>query len=79
MQRKVSCREALGSAVLELLEEEELYDVKVTRFGYPDHYIEQGEQPELRSEYGLDAAGIAAGIRKAMVLTPEYGWNTGRM
>ena len=52
--------------MLELLEEEGLEDVAVTRFGYPDRYIEQGEQPDLRAAYGLDAAGIAAGIRKGM-------------
>ncbi|HEX9080170.1 MAG TPA: 1-deoxy-D-xylulose-5-phosphate synthase [Desulfuromonadaceae bacterium] len=53
-----------GAAVLELLEEEGVEGVRVVRFGYPDRYIEQGEQPELRRMYGLDVAGIAAGIRK---------------
>jgi len=55
-----------GSAVLELLEEEGVEGTKVTRFGYPDCFIEQGEQPELRRMYGLDSEGIAAGIRKVM-------------
>ena len=55
-----------GSAVLELLEEEGVEGTRVTRFGYPDSFIEQGEQPELRKRYGLDSEGIAAGIRKAM-------------
>jgi 1-deoxy-D-xylulose-5-phosphate synthase len=36
------------------------------RFGYPDQFIEQGEQRELRKMYGLDSEGIAAGIRKAL-------------
>lgn len=53
-----------GSAVLELLEEQGIPDVSVTCIGYPDHYIEQGEQPELRSRYGLDAAGISERIRR---------------
>ena len=52
-----------GSAVLELLEEEGVTGVAVSCLGYPDRYIEQGEQPELRSAYGLDAAGIAAAFR----------------
>ena len=56
-----------GSAVLELLEEEGVEGVRVTRFGYPDRFVEQGEQTELRRIYGLDSEGIAAGIRKAMV------------
>jgi 1-deoxy-D-xylulose-5-phosphate synthase len=55
-----------GSAVLELLEEEGVQGTRVTRFGYPDCFIEQGEQPELRKMYGLDSEGIAAGIRKAL-------------
>jgi 1-deoxy-D-xylulose-5-phosphate synthase len=55
-----------GTAVMELLEEEGLDDVTVVRLGFPDAFIEQGEQPELREMYGLDAAGIAVSIRKAM-------------
>jgi len=55
-----------GSAVLELLEEEGVQGTRVTRFGYPDCFIEQGEQPELRKMYGLDSEGIAAGIRKVL-------------
>jgi 1-deoxy-D-xylulose-5-phosphate synthase len=56
-----------GSAVLELLEEEGVEGTQVVRFGYPDKFIEQGEQPELRKMYGLDSEGIAAGIRKTLV------------
>ena len=55
-----------GTAVLELLEEEGLEGVEVTRFGYPDRYVEQGEQPELRAICGLDVAGIVRGIRDAL-------------
>src|SRR6266571_1683278 len=46
-----------GTAVLELLEEEGVDGIAVTRIGYPDSYVEQGEQPELRAMYGLDAEG----------------------
>jgi 1-deoxy-D-xylulose-5-phosphate synthase len=52
-----------GSAVLELLEEEQLNGIAVHCLGYPDRFIEQGEQPELRSAHGLDAAGIAKAFR----------------
>ena len=55
-----------GTAVLEMLEEARMDRAQVVRFGYPDQFIEQGEQPELRRMYGLDAEGITAGIRKAM-------------
>jgi len=52
-----------GSAILEILEEEQVTGVAVRCLGYPDQYIEQGEQPELRSAHGLDAAGIATAFR----------------
>jgi 1-deoxy-D-xylulose-5-phosphate synthase len=52
-----------GTAVLELLEEEGVTGIAIRCLGYPDCYIEQGEQPELRSAFGLDAAGIATAFR----------------
>ncbi len=52
-----------GTAVLEALEQQEIYGVQVLRIGYPDAYIEQGEQHELRAAHGLDKAGIAASVR----------------
>jgi 1-deoxy-D-xylulose-5-phosphate synthase len=54
-----------GTAVLELFEEEGVTGVAVTRLGYPDRFLEQGEQPELRASCGLDAEGIAAAVRTA--------------
>ncbi|MEI8356307.1 MAG: 1-deoxy-D-xylulose-5-phosphate synthase, partial [Deltaproteobacteria bacterium] len=55
-----------GTAILELLEEEGLYNIKLLRLGFPDIYVEQGEQGELRSMHGLDAEGIAAAVRKRL-------------
>jgi len=52
-----------GSAVLELLEQRGLSKTRVLRLGYPDSYIPQGEQHELRTMLGLDSAGIATSIR----------------
>ena len=52
-----------GSAVLELLEQHGLGGVRVLRLGYPDAYIPQGEQGELRTMMGLDSGGITASIR----------------
>jgi 1-deoxy-D-xylulose-5-phosphate synthase len=52
-----------GTAVLELLEEHGLSGIRVLRLGYPDSYIPQGEQHELRTMLGLDPAGISASIR----------------
>lgn len=54
-----------GTAVLELLAQEGISGVKVVRFGYPDAYIEQGEQAQLYARYGLDHDGLVAGFRTA--------------
>jgi 1-deoxy-D-xylulose-5-phosphate synthase len=51
-----------GSAVLELLAAAKV-KAEVLCLGLPDAFIEQGSQAELRSEYGLDAQGIAASVR----------------
>jgi 1-deoxy-D-xylulose-5-phosphate synthase len=48
-----------GAAVLELLEEGEVSDVKVKRLGIPDEFVTHGKQELLRSLYRLDAPGIA--------------------
>jgi 1-deoxy-D-xylulose-5-phosphate synthase len=52
-----------GTAVLELLEQQGVTGVRVLRLGYPDSYIPQGEQHELRAMLGLDTVGIAASVR----------------
>lgn len=52
-----------GSAVLELLEQRGLSGIRVLRLGYPDSYIPQGEQHELRTMLGLDCAGISESVR----------------
>jgi len=58
-----SLQGGFGSAVLELLEQRGLNGTRVLRLGYPDSYIPQGEQHELRTMLGLDGAGISASIR----------------
>ncbi|MBJ6749283.1 1-deoxy-D-xylulose-5-phosphate synthase [Geomonas anaerohicana] len=54
-----------GTAILEHLEEHEVTGVRVVRLGYPDAFVEQGEQADLKAAYGLDAAGIARSVREA--------------
>ncbi|MDD2851495.1 MAG: 1-deoxy-D-xylulose-5-phosphate synthase [Desulfuromonadaceae bacterium] len=49
-----------GSAVLELLYDQGLQNVKMKRLGLPDHFIEQGSQAQLRKDVGIDAEGIVA-------------------
>ncbi|ACD95951.1 1-deoxy-D-xylulose-5-phosphate synthase [Trichlorobacter lovleyi] len=52
-----------GSAVLELLQDNAMSQVKVKRLGIPDQYIEQGTQAQLRKDVGIDADGIAAAVQ----------------
>lgn len=51
-----------GSAVLELLYDNSLQDVRVKRLGIPDQYVEHGSQTQLRKDLGLDAEGIAGAV-----------------
>ena len=54
-----------GSAVLEMLCDAGVH-VPVTRIGLPDKFVEQGSQSELRSRYGIDAAGVVKVIMKVL-------------
>ena len=47
-----------GSAVLEMLAETGIVNLRTRCLGLPDHYIEQGPQDLLREKYGLTADGI---------------------
>ncbi len=55
-----------GSAVLELLQEENLFATKITRLGIPDEFIEHGNSKKLRHKYKLDAEGIAETARQLL-------------
>jgi 1-deoxy-D-xylulose-5-phosphate synthase len=52
-----------GSAVMELLEEHNLSEVRVLRLGFPDKLIEHGTQSLLLAKYGLDGDGIYSSVR----------------
>ena len=52
-----------GTALLELLEEEGFTGTPIIRLGYPDSFIEQGEQSQLYERYGLTPDGIAASVK----------------
>ncbi len=52
-----------GSAVLEMLERRNIKGVSVRRLGIPDTFVRHGSQEELRSEFGIDQAGIEAAAR----------------
>lgn len=55
-----------GSAVLELLSAEGLFDIRVKRIGIPDRFVEHGSQAQLRKDLGIDAEGIAATVELFM-------------
>jgi 1-deoxy-D-xylulose-5-phosphate synthase len=52
-----------GSAVLELLEQHEITDVKVRVIGLPDTFVEHGAVAILRELYGLSSAHIKDVVR----------------
>ncbi len=54
-----------GSAVLALLAQNKLVDVRVECIGLPDRFIEHGDQDILRSKLGLDPAGIVARVKSS--------------
>ncbi|MGV3706911.1 MAG: 1-deoxy-D-xylulose-5-phosphate synthase [Arcticibacter sp.] len=53
----------MGSAVLEFMADNR-YMATVVRLGIPDRFVEHGEQNELWSECGYDAASIVAEVKK---------------
>ncbi len=60
-----------GSAVMELLEENDLLDkIKVVRMGVPDRIITHGDPKLLLAKYGLDADGI---YQKVSEITESLG------
>jgi 1-deoxy-D-xylulose-5-phosphate synthase len=52
-----------GSAVMEMLEENKVENVRVLRLAFPDRLIEHGPQSLLLAKYGLDADGIYSQVK----------------
>ncbi len=69
-----SLRGGFGQAVAEYLLSEK-YQGDFKALGLPDKFVTHGTQDELRSELGLDAAGIAASVEA--VLTGRSGTEGG--
>ena len=62
-----------GSAILEFLNEIEASHIRVRRVGIPDVFVEQGNQNELRRQYGLDDEGIYLAVHSFLTeLTYTY-------
>jgi 1-deoxy-D-xylulose-5-phosphate synthase len=61
-----------GSAVMELLEENNLLDkVKIVRMGVPDRIITHGDPKLLLAKYGLDADGIYTRVKETVEILEE--------
>jgi len=56
----------LGGAVLELLNDLDIENVRINRIGLPDKFIEHGPADLLRENYGLDATGILKAARNLL-------------
>ncbi len=66
-----------GSAVMELLEENDLLDkIKIVRMGVPDRIITHGDPKLLLAKYGLDADGIYQKVKETIEVLEER--RTGR-
>jgi 1-deoxy-D-xylulose-5-phosphate synthase len=69
-----------GSAILELLADEGISDVRVKRLGVPDRFIPHGTQDELRKICGFDKDAISQAtlqiIRRGKKRNRE-GWERG--
>ena len=57
-----------GSRIMELLQKSGMSDIQVRNIGIPDEFVEQGNQALLRSQYSLDAKGIA---QQVLTLFPK--------
>ena len=47
-----------GSAILEYINDNNMFDVRVLRLGLPDKFIEQGKRQELLDNYNLSVEKI---------------------
>ncbi len=55
-----------GSAVLELLAQENITGVQLKRLGIPDEFVEHATQAQLRQQYGIDEDGIYRTVKEML-------------
>ncbi len=55
-----------GSAVMELLNDQGIFDVRMMRLGIGDIFVEHATQQELRRMFGIDRDGIMEAARRIM-------------
>ena len=61
----------LGSSVKELIAENNVMDVKIKTFAYPDKFIEHGSIVELERKFGMDVQAICKYIEEEIILNKE--------
>lgn len=54
----------LGTAIEEVIVEDNLEDIKLKKLAYPDSFIKHGEVGELEKIYGLDKEAIIEQVKK---------------
>ena len=57
----------LGSSIKELLIDNQLEDVEIKTFGYPDKFVQHGSVGELEKLYGMDTKSITEEIKKEKI------------
>ena len=62
----------LGSAIMQLINKNELSDVCLKMFGYPDEFIQQGNVDELDNLYGMDYKAIACTILNTFTMGKKF-------
>ena len=68
-----------GSAVIELLADNDLRDVQVRRIALPDQFLGQGPADSLRSEHGLSVSGIIDAACELTDFTVNVHVDAGRL
>ncbi len=65
----------LASSINELIIENNIRNVKVLNFAYPDEFIKQGSTNEIEKKYNLDKFSILNTIEKSMKKRKDYSKN----
>ena len=63
----------LGTSIKEMIVDENLRDVKIKAFAYPDKFIEHGSITELEKKYGMDAETIATWTKGTLLNVQKLG------
>lgn len=52
--------------VEEIINDENIRDVRLIKYGYPDEFIKHGNVNEIERKYGLDAESLAKEIENKL-------------